>query len=299
MEAIAPLSIVIPTYRRGPVLVQTVEYLLEQQPRAAQILLLDQTELHAHADESRLQAMAARGLIDWIRLEQPSIPRAMNAGLMRATSDLVLFLDDDIRPDPELVLAHWRAHQRLTGLTLVAGRVLQPWHEGVDQSGGTDFHFASEQPRWIGEFMGGNFSMRREHAVALGGFDENFVRVAYRFEAEFAHRFLASGGRIHFEPGACLHHLKAGDGGTRTYGEHLTTWRPDHAVGAYYYGLRTGHFAEFFSRPWKSVATRHHLRHPWQIPRTLLAEIRGMVWAWSLFLRGPALVPLPPRNERR
>ena len=36
--------------------------------------------------------------------------------------------------------------------------------------------------------MGGNFSVRRDIALRLGGFDEQFVRVAYNFEAEFAHR---------------------------------------------------------------------------------------------------------------
>jgi GT2 family glycosyltransferase len=173
---------------------------------------------------------------------------------------------------------------------LVAGRVLQPWDEGHDHSASTSFHFATLKPCWITEFMGGNFSVSRKTALALGGFDENFVRVAYRFEAEFAHRLIAGGRRIRFEPAACLHHLKAGSGGTRTYGEHLTAWRPDHAVGAYYYSLRTRAWREFAKRPLRAVATRYHLAHPWRIPGTLLAEFGGMAWALALFLRGPRLI---------
>ena len=142
--------------------------------------------------------------------------------------------------------------------------------------------------------MGGNFSIRCDTALALGGFDENFVRVAYRFEAEFAYRFRASGRRIYYEPRACLHHLKSVMGGTRTFGEHLTTFKPDHAVGAYYYFLRTWtgwrSLKSFFSRPLRAVATRHHLRHPWWILGTGLAELRGMCWAVALFLRGPRYV---------
>jgi GT2 family glycosyltransferase len=182
------------------------------------------------------------------------------------------------------------SHKAHAGV-LVAGKVLQPWDEGRDYSRDIHFHFAADRPHWIREFMGGNFSVSRATALALGGFDENFVRVAYRFEAEFAHRVLASGGRIYYEPAACLHHLKAGSGGTRTYGEHLTTWRPDHAVGAYYYGLRTGTMKEFLVRPWRAIATRYHLRHPWRIPATLLAELTGMAWAVVLFLRGPRRLP--------
>ena len=77
----------------------------------------------------------------------------------------------------------------------MAGRVIQPWQEGVDFSGERGFHFACLDARWSSSFMGGNFSIDRSVALALGGFDENFVRVAYRFEAEFAHRYLASSRR--------------------------------------------------------------------------------------------------------
>jgi GT2 family glycosyltransferase len=138
--------------------------------------------------------------------------------------------------------------------------------------------------------MGGNFSVPRSTALALGGFDENFMRVAYRFEAEFAHRWRQAGGRIWFEPAACLHHLKDGSGGTRSYGSHLTTWRPDHAVGAYYFSLRSRQWGELLSRPWRAVATRHHLRHPWHIIGTWLAEAQGLWWAWRLWRSGPKLI---------
>jgi GT2 family glycosyltransferase len=290
MQAIAPVSIVIPTYRRGSILLQTIDHLLAQQPRAAEILVVDQTERHDDADAVRLATLAGEGVIRWVRLDAPSIPRAMNAGLVHASHSVVLFLDDDIRPDPGLVAAHWEAHCRLPAGTLVAGRVLQPWQEGRDHSSETPFHFATLRARTVSEFIGCNFSVQRAQAIGIGGFDENFVRVAYRYEAEFAHRLLRSGGSIRFEPGACLHHLKIGGGGTRAFGEHLTTWRPDHAVGAYYYGLRTRHFEEFLLRPFRAVKTRYHLRHPWRIPGTLLAEVHGMTWALVLFIRGPALL---------
>jgi GT2 family glycosyltransferase len=280
-----PVTIAIPTYRRESVLLDTVRALLALEQPAAEILVLDQTEQHEPGTHDSLQRMSDEGRIRWVRLYTPSIPQAMNVGLVEATNAIVLFLDDDITPERDLVAAHFAAHSGQD--VLVAGRVIQPWQEGEDHSAAPSFHFAGVRKQWIVEFMGGNFSVRRATALSLGGFDANFVRVAYRFEAEFAHRLLSSGRRILFEPGACLHHLKAESGGTRTYGEHLTTWRPDHAVGAYYYGLRTGELAVFASRPWRAVATRYHLRHPWRMPGTLLAEVGGMLWAFSLFIRGP------------
>jgi len=288
-----PVSIAIPTYRREKVLLDTLDYLLQLEVGASEILIVDQTLDHEAATIERLSALDRDGQIRWIKLDTPSITRAMNCALLAAKQDVVLFLDDDIRPEENLVSAHHAAHQ-VHPDTLVAGRVIQPWEEGRDFSGDEHFHFAGLKPAWIKEFMGGNFSLSRMLALSLGGFDENFVKVAYRFEAEFAHRFIASGKRIYFTPDACLHHLKDSGGGTRSFGEHLTTWRPDHAVGAYYFALRTkpngGWVKDFISRPMRALMTKHHLRRPWWIPTTLIAEIRGMFWALRLNRLGPSFV---------
>jgi len=287
------VSIVIPTYGRDGVLVDTLDALLRLPSPADEILVIDQTRQHDAPAQARLGALHASGAIRWIRQQPPSIPMAMNRGLREAVNDIVLFLDDDIAPEPGLVAAH-RAAQGSHEDILVAGRVIQPWEEEVDFSTVETFRFAGIRPDWIPDFMGGNFSVRRPRAVQLGGFDENFVRVAYRFEAEFAHRFRAAGYRIRFEPEACLHHLRVSAGGTRSYGEHLTTIKPDHAVGAYYFALRTrpgGRWLrDFITRPIRAVATRHHLRRPWWIPATLLAEARGMLWALRLERAGPRLI---------
>jgi glycosyltransferase involved in cell wall biosynthesis len=284
---------VIPTYRRGLVLLQTIDYLLAMDPGPAEILIVDQTESHDPEIRQKLTTLDAQGLIRWIVLEAPSITHAMNCGLIEAREQLVLFLDDDIRPEPGLIDGHFSAHMGNPGV-MVAGRVIQPWEEGADIPDDGAFRFCGLRSAWIDEFMGGNFSLRRDGALALGGFDENFVRVAYRFEKEFAHRFRAAGNRIYFEPAACLHHLKEVAGGTRTFGDFLTTWRPDHAVGAYYYALRArprgGWLLDFISRPIRAVSTRHHLRHPWSIPLTWFAELRGMGWAILLAMQGPRLV---------
>jgi glycosyltransferase involved in cell wall biosynthesis len=286
-----PVSVVIPTYGREAVLVDSIRLLIEQDP--AEIIVVDQTIAHETATQAQLDAWNRQGNIRWVRLAQPSITAAMNAGLLAASQSVVVFLDDDIRPDPALLGAHCAAHRRHPGV-LVAGRVLQPWDEpasAVDPH--APFSFSSARENWIDEFMGGNFSLARSDALAVGGFDENFVRVAYRFEAEFAHRWRASGRKIHFEPRACIHHLKVATGGTRTFGEHLTTWRADHAVGAYYWALRTRRWREFFVRPVRAIATRFHLARPWRVPATLVAELGGMLWAARLHASGPKRLKAP------
>jgi GT2 family glycosyltransferase len=285
-----PISIVMPTYRRNSVLIATIRHLLDLDPKPAEILVLDQTEKHQEAVESTLREWEVAGAIRLIRLAEPSIPRAMNRGLCEAGQDVVLFIDDDIVPESGLLQRHLRALER-TGAALVAGRVVQPWHEGKDFSEHEGFHFASMQAGWIGEFMGGNFTVRREIALRLGGFDEQFVSVAYNFEAEFAYRLSRAGHRIFYEPAACVHHLRVSGGGTRAFGDHLRSFRPHHAVGAYYFILRTWSgwqsLVRFLARPLQAIATRHHLRRPWWMAATLVAELSGMAWALVLAAQGP------------
>jgi GT2 family glycosyltransferase len=284
------LTIVVPTYGRDGVLLETLKRLFALNPQPSEMIVVDQTEQHSHQVAFTLASWQASGQMRWLRLKDPSIPGAMNLGLLEASHPVVLFLDDDIIPHPGLVEAHVSALEK-TGAALVAGRIIQPWQVGQDFSADDGFHFATVRPTWIQEFMGGNFSVRRDIMLRLGGFDERFVRVAYNFEAEFAHRLRRAGYRIYYEPMASIQHLKASTGGTRTFGDHLTSHRPNHAVGAYYFILRTWSgwqsVGRFLSRPIRAVATRHHLRQPWWIPTTLFAEVSGMVWALVLAAQGP------------
>lgn len=285
------LGIVIPSYRRGQIALDTLHALLALAEPADELLLVDQTLDHPAEVAAALQELHNAGRMHWIRLPEPSIPQAMNVGLLSAKSDAVLFLDDDIQPDPLLVAAHRAAQSE--GDALVAGRVFQPGQGSETLRNGEAFRFTSDAPAQIEEFMGGNFSVRREVALALGGFDENFVGAAYRFEAEFASRYVNKHGRIRYEPRAIIHHLALATGGTRAHGHHLRTAQPKHTVGAYYYLSRArpqGWWWQMLWRPIRAVRTRFHLRHPWRIPPTLLAEARGFFWALRLLRAGPRLV---------
>jgi glycosyltransferase involved in cell wall biosynthesis len=291
MRSLPTVAVAIPTLGRESVLLDTIDELLDLEHPAAEILIVDQTPQHRRVTEQRLRNWDADGTIRWIRLPQPSIPAAMNRAVALCQSDVVLFLDDDIRVEPELVRAHAEAHRDLRERCIVAGRVIQPWEESLDPVAFDGFRFCGICAQWISEFMGGNFSVPVTAIRKLGGFDENFVRVAYRFEAEFANRWLASGGRIRFEPAACIHHLKA-PGGTRLYGDHLRTASPAHSVGHYYYTLRTrpdGWIKTLLLSPLRAVATRFHLRHPWWIPPVLAGNLSGLVWAAWMTVRGPRL----------
>jgi len=279
------------------VLVETLNFLLALSPSATELLVVDQTPEHEPETTKRIHELVQQGRIRLFQ-QEPSIPQAMNRALREASTDLVLFVDDDIIPATDLVGQHLAAHQTV-GVVAVVGQVLQPGEEPGDvahvqsQTGlkaDLNFCFRSIHPATVKNVMAGNLSVKREAAIAAGGFDENFVGVAYRFETEFARRLSRTGGEIHYEPTASIRHLAAARGGTRSFGKHLTSVRPEHSVGDYYFALLEGTPLEAtvycLHRFFRSVRTKFHLTHPWWIPVKLLGELRGFLWAVRLKRKG-------------
>ncbi len=286
----ASISVVIPTYGRERVLIRTVDAILQLSVPPKEIIVVDQSVAHCQKTNWQLGQWLCNDQIKWIRLLEPSIPHAMNRGLLVANAELVLFLDDDIIPSASLIAAHLEAHSKDTA-SLIAGRVVQPWHKEQSRTPPQNiFDFNSPVPCEAKEFMGGNFSINRKRALEVGGFDENFVKVAYRFEAEFAHRWLNAGEQIYYESEAWIEHLKAAHGGTRSYGEHFATITPAHSVGAHYFLMKTkgvNSIPSIVTRILNSVKTKHHFKKPWWIPITLISEVGGVLWAVVLTIRGP------------
>lgn len=289
------LSIAIPTFGREAVLLETIRRLLELPDRAEEIVVLDQTNAHEGETERQLAAWNAEGAIRWLRLPRPSIPAAMNEGLRQARTGIVLFVDDDVIPLPGLVEAHRRAHDE-SEVSAVVGMVLQPGEEPIEGCSlalrreglrrDLDFSFRTSEKTDVWNVMAGNLSVKKTEAVAAGGFDERFVGVAYRFETEFCRRLRRSGGRVVYEPSAVIRHLKAPSGGTRSWGHHRTSARPEHSVGDYYFALREGRGLEVASyvlrRLRQETLSRFHLTHPWFIPVKAVGEIRGLLMALRL-----------------
>jgi hypothetical protein len=184
----------------------------------------------------------------------------------------------------------------------VAGKVVQPWDIGKPAPVDDKFSFTSRTRQFINEFMGGNFSVKRSLALEQGGFDENFVHAAYRFEREFAERIIHGGHKILYEPEAVIQHLRANSGGTRAYGNFLKTIKPSHAVGEYYFLLRSRYerhrILKLLWHPIRAVRTKHHLKRPWWIPVTLIAELRAFLWALYLGLRGARLLEWNKKEKK-
>ena len=121
------LSVVIPTYRREKVLLNTISALCKSEPQAAELIVVDQTRDHERETINQLLDWESRGVIKRLVLVEPSITAAMNTGLISARTDLVLFLDDDILPHHGLIEGHCKAHTADPSLWATVGQVVQPW----------------------------------------------------------------------------------------------------------------------------------------------------------------------------
>ena len=310
------LSVVIPTYCREQVLLETIGYLAEQSgdtEGVVEILLIDQTPNHEKATEKQLCQWDDAGIVRWHRLEQAHLTRAMNTGLLVAKAEIVLFVDDDIIPGPDLLANHLQVYQNWPGIMAVVGQILQPGEEPEDieyaPHGGMlrrfmDFPFKSTRATFVENAMAGNFSMVRKKAVQLGGFDERFIPpVASRFESEFAKRIIRSRQKIRFEPTASIRHLQVQTGGTRTKGTHLASMSPRYGVGDYYFALCQGAGWErvwyVIKKPFREVRTKFHLLHPWWIPVKLVGECRAFIQAIFLLKKGPLYLQIADDCKRR
>jgi glycosyltransferase involved in cell wall biosynthesis len=304
----ANLSVVIPTYNRRQVLLDTIQLLLDQSRPPTEILVVDQTNYkQTEPTFIALKALFARGSINWIRLAKPSIPIAMNCGLVQAQTSHVLFLDDDVGFAPDFIECHLGVLQQqgYAGQYCAhVGQIIQPWQQvvtlgdyqpGIGLVRDLNFPFNCDQDHAIANCMAGNLCVDRSLALQAGGFDEQFDGVAYRFETEFCRRLIAhSGLSFQFAATPTLDHLKVNTGGTReTAKSHLTSLSAAHSSGDYYFALRNGGLesVKYVLKRWcGSYYSKFYLRRPWWIPIRMVSESWGLLSAISKIFKGPRYI---------
>jgi hypothetical protein len=175
----------------------------------------------------------------------------------------------------------------------VAGRVVQPWDAPAAGPAAAPASELSRLEEWLRHLIGANFSVDRAAALGAGGFDENFVGTAYRFEADFARRFAAAGGAVCYAAAAGVRHLRA-PGGTRSDARGLFRTRLWQARGEYYFWLRAGRFggaaAALLRRPFTAISDRHRQHRFVDRAGALPAECLALVHAAGRCWRGPRLI---------
>jgi GT2 family glycosyltransferase len=196
-----PVSVVIPTIGRPAQLRSCLESLARCTPRAAEIVVVDQSGGPEIAElVGRFGQIGARA----VRCDGRGVGLARNTGLREASSDIVAMTDDDCTVAPTWVAT---AH-RLAGSDpgrIFTGRVLAGAEDdGHVPSTRTDevaHDFTGE--RSCDGLFSGNVVLPRRAALELGGFDE---RLETAEDNDFGYRWLVAGRPMTFDPELVVWH---------------------------------------------------------------------------------------------
>jgi GT2 family glycosyltransferase len=212
MSTTALLSVVIPTRSAPPSLARALECLAHQTlpPSDYEVIVV------GGVTEAEIWQIVPADITYRVRVFSrpgPSPGLRRNAGAAEAHTNLVLFLDDDMAPEPDLLEAHYQAHVGGDGNRVVIG-YLPPTHAIGAKGRSVDWFKAHLRDWWEDVFeemvrpghrfchtdvLSGNLSLPTALFRDVGGF---VIPSACREDYELGVRLLQAGAEIIFCPTA-------------------------------------------------------------------------------------------------
>jgi glycosyltransferase involved in cell wall biosynthesis len=171
------------------------------------------TSLHAQVDAPPFEivvvdngstdatkAVAERHGAHYVYVAEPNRGKARNAGIARASGDVIVFVDDDVVTSPRFLASHAKAHDSEIFPLAVSGPIINvpaPDLQPVPTPANVSRAF----------FVTCNVSVRRASLEAVGGFDEAFDLYGWE-DTELGARLREHGVRRRFVWDAYLWHIK-------------------------------------------------------------------------------------------
>lgn len=256
-------SVVIPTYNRRALLVQTLASLDRQTVDPSRYEVVVAVDGSADGTLEALHQLRPAYELRWVFQENRGCAAAENAAARLARHEVLIVLGDDQLATPDLIAAHLDAHQR-HGTVLVQGDYpLAPGCRGgaslVYERARVDdmSRLEVDRPSWW-HIWGANISVRRATWLEVGGFDETLPPYGAD-DLDLGVRVAALGVPFIFEPRARSYHLHAV--GARSFA------RQSYAVG----------------RAVVQVARKHRLPLDTFCGNAIRSPVdRGLAWGWGL-----------------
>ncbi len=219
-QPLPSVSVVICTLNREDSLIHVLRLLKDQTVRPLEILVIDQSTRPVPKVQTYLQG--ARQDIRRLTLAPPSTTAARNLSIREVRGDMVLYLDDDVLFQPDLIQRHLDNYAD-PAVGAVSGKVLydgaeendEPWAARLTPSGAYQRNFTTA---WRGEvptLYGCNMSIRTRVLREVGDFDLNYWGNFLWEEVDYALKIRGKGYRILYEPRAAVFHVMVKRGGSR------------------------------------------------------------------------------------
>jgi GT2 family glycosyltransferase len=201
------VSVIIPTYNRSKSLLATLRALESQSLPAHQFEVVVIADGCTDGSADACRALRTSYTLRVIEQANAGPAVARNVGCQQARAPLLVFLDDDVIPDPDFLTAHRSMHQQgrqqvvIGPLLRPSSTRLQPWvyWELATLEQQYDAMARGEWEPSPRQFYTGNASVARAAVLETGGFNPEFRRAE---DVEMAYRLQGSGYAFVFAPQA-------------------------------------------------------------------------------------------------
>ena len=190
MNDVAPAtlvaSVVMPTHGRRESLLRVLKALDRQQLPDGnfEVIVICDGDVDGSANACRSLVPQIGYSLRILTQENQGPAAARNRGVAEARAELIVFLDDDVVPDKDLLAAHYAAHKG-DGACVTIGPLLPPtdqrlsiwcdWEERMLCRQYEAMQRGAYEPTWR-QFFTGNAAVNRRYILEAGGFDSAFRR---------------------------------------------------------------------------------------------------------------------------
>lgn len=200
MQSIRPFfSVVVPTFNRLGRLRHVIAALERQTYPSEDFEVIVISDGSTDATDEYLKTLRSTMRLRWFAQSNRGPAAARNVGIQNAIGEYIVFIDDDLVPEPRLLEEHARSHREAGKDVVVLGPLVTPecfemtpwvrWEQQMLMKG-YEHLLRGDWPATARQFYSGNASLRRSYLVDAGGFDEGFRRAE---DVELAYRLAEKG----------------------------------------------------------------------------------------------------------
>jgi len=224
------VSVIIPTINREKYLFNTLKDLNNQILKNIEVIIIDQNKKINFTFYKNVKKRFKKLKILLFYQYVSNSSAARNLGVENSKSNIVLFLDDDVKIKNRFFLKNHIRNYIHKDIEIVAGKILEENSKSNKKNFFLKYKLFFFKNDWrlfrldsnfvVSKYKIGrsaNLSIRKKTYLRLGGMDVNFIKGAHREETDFLFRAAQKKIKVLFDPRSQVIHLKGTTGGIRNF----------------------------------------------------------------------------------